>query len=139
MSGPALQPPYFGMAGPPGAPTGERPPTPPVVTWFKVYAIFMAVVYAGVCVLGLAMLTMPGFLGSAHSDPGLLISGGVYAVLGLAFGIPFALAPFFRQSWAWVYDLVLICVGMTSCACWPATIPLLIYWLKPEVKQHFGR
>jgi hypothetical protein len=36
-----------------------------------------------------------------------------------------------------MYDLVLICIGMTSCCILPAAIPLLIFWLKPEAKNWF--
>jgi len=43
------------------------------------------------------------------------------------------------KPWVWIYDLVIICMGMTSACFLPAAIPLLIYWLKPEVKAHFGR
>jgi hypothetical protein len=39
----------------------------------------------------------------------------------------------------WVYDLVVICVGMTSFCCMPVCIPLLIFWIKPEVRAYFGR
>ncbi len=34
---------------------------------------------------------------------------------------------------------VLIGLGLTSCCTWPATIPLIIQWLKPEMKARFGR
>jgi hypothetical protein len=39
----------------------------------------------------------------------------------------------------WVYDIVLICLGMTSVCCMPVTIPLLIFWIKPDAKAWFGR
>ena len=42
-------------------------------------------------------------------------------------------------AWLWIYDLIIICLGMTSACFWPAVIPLLIFWLKPETKRHFGR
>ena len=70
----------------------------------------------------------------------LAVQGIVFVFIGPLLFIPFAIAPFLgRKSWVWVYDLVLICLGMTSCACLPATIPLLIFWLKPETKAWFGR
>ena len=62
----------------------------------------------------------------------------VMTVFGLA-GV-FGAAPFLpRRPWVWIYDLVLICLGLTSVCCLPATIPLLVYWLKPEAKSWFGR
>jgi hypothetical protein len=35
--------------------------------------------------------------------------------------------------------MVLICIGMNSCCLLPASIPLLIFWIKPETKTYFGR
>jgi hypothetical protein len=60
-------------------------------------------------------------------------------LIGLAlFGaclLPLILRP---RPWLWTYNLVVICVGMTSACFLPFCIPLLIFWLKPEVKAHFG-
>ena len=68
------------------------------------------------------------------------IMGAVFLILGLVLFVPYALAPFLpRQSWVWVLGLVLICIGLTSACCLPACIPLLIFWLKPDVKAFYGR
>ncbi|MDA0767658.1 MAG: hypothetical protein O3A87_10040 [Verrucomicrobia bacterium] len=58
------------------------------------------------------------------------------SVLFVACLLPFFLRP---RPWVWVYDLVIICFGMTSACVMVASIPLLIFWLKPEVKAYFGR
>ena len=69
-----------------------------------------------------------------------MILGGIMAGLCFAFGVPFAIAPFLpRRSWVWIYDVVLICFGMTSICSMPAAIPLLIFWFKPETQAYFGR
>jgi hypothetical protein len=44
-----------------------------------------------------------------------------------------------RRPWAWIFGLVLICIGLTSLCCLPVAIPLLLSWLKPETKSYFGR
>ena len=68
------------------------------------------------------------------------VMGAVFIILGLAFCFPYAIAPFLpRKSWVWVFGLVLICIGLTSLCCLPVCIPLLIAWLKPDVKQFYGR
>lgn len=80
----------------------------------------------------------------AHSDDpemqSLIVQGILLAICGppfaLAHALPFVLP---RKSWVWVYNLVLICGGMTSCCCLPASIPLLVYWIKPDVKLWFNR
>jgi len=51
------------------------------------------------------------------------------------------LLPLFVQPrpWLWTYDLVIICMGLTSACLLPACIPLLISWMKPETKSYFGK
>ena len=66
--------------------------------------------------------------------------GGIMFFMGIALAIPFLIGVFLpRKPWAWVYGLVLICIGLTSVCCLPVTIPLLIHWIKPETKYYFGR
>jgi hypothetical protein len=66
--------------------------------------------------------------------------GPVYIIIGLVFFIAYLIALFLNPGpGTWVYDLVLICFGMSSCCCLPITIPLLIFWIKPETKKYFGR
>jgi hypothetical protein len=43
------------------------------------------------------------------------------------------------RPWLWTYDLIVICAGMTSLCFLPASIPLLIFWMKPEIKSYFGK
>jgi drug/metabolite transporter (DMT)-like permease len=68
------------------------------------------------------------------------IMGSLFLILGFVFFGAYALAPFLpRKSWVWVFGLVLICIGLTSACCLPVCIPLLIFWLKPEMKAFYGR
>jgi hypothetical protein len=127
----------YGYA-PPVAPT-ERPG---VVTWFSVYAIAMAVVYLLLAGFGVTILVVgpEQFETNRNDAQAMAVQGVVFIVLGLALCVPFGIAPFLpRKPGVWIYDLVLICLGLTSCACLPITIPLLIFWLKPETKLWFGR
>ncbi len=50
--------------------------------------------------------------------------------------LPFVLAP---RPWLWAYNLVIICLGMTSACYLLVCIPLLIFWLKPETQRYFGK
>jgi Na+(H+)/acetate symporter ActP len=73
----------------------------------------------------------------ASTDEALFM-GVIYAVLGVVLAIVFAVSLFTpRRFWGWVYNLVMICFGLTSCCFWPATIPLLIFWIKPEVRAWY--
>ncbi len=116
---------------------------PGVVVWFKVYAGFLCFIY-GICIaIGLLFLLLPNWI--EFTDPDFpeitaYIYGAVFLVLGLIFLIASAL-PFFvtPRPWIWTYDLVIICLGMTSACTLPFSIILLIFWLKPETKQYFGK
>lgn len=112
---------------------------PGVITWFYVYCWILVVMYFLVMLMSLVFffvspeeLEMPAqealVAGITFS-----VSGGIFVIAGL---LPLVL-PY--RPWLWVYDLVLICLGMTSCCFWPICIPLLIFWFKPEVKQYFAQ
>jgi len=120
----------------PGMP--EQTP-PPVIGWFKGYTGVMTAIYV-LCLLAGPLVMFASTRVHGDERAGLMIQGAVLMVIGLPLAIAFAL-PFFlrRKRWVWVYNLVLICIGMTSCCCLPATIPLLIYWIKPETKAWFNR
>ncbi len=114
-------------------------PRPTVWTWFVAYASAMAALYLLVSLLGVVFFVLPAE--TLEMDPVEKILNGVFmTAIGLPLSAVFIAAPFLpRKPWAWIYDLILIAIGMTSCCCLPATIPLLIYWLKPEAKRFFGR
>lgn len=112
--------------------------TPPVYMWFTVYCILMALVYMTTAIMGIAfMFVEPDREMSAAEAK---IMGSVMLIFGLGFFVPYAIAPFLpHKNWVWVFGLVLICLGLTSACCLPVCIPLLIFWLKPEMKAFYGR
>ena len=112
--------------------------TPSAHKWFVVYCLLMALLYISMAVMGIvSMFTEPD---QDMSPAEAKIMGTVFLILGLVFFVPYALAPFLpRKSWVWVLGLVLICLGLTSACCLPVCIPLLIFWLKPEMKAFYGR
>jgi hypothetical protein len=106
---------------------------PGVVTWFYVYCVCMALLYGG-------LLVLFGWLASqGELDPSDEFTMGFAVVvcvpLMLVFGVAILLP---RRPWVWIYDLVLICLGISGITA-VASIPLLIFWLKPEAKAWFGR
>ena len=101
----------------------------------------MAFVYALVIALGV-LLMVPNLIPADTSEDAMAMKFGgvIYLVIGLIFGGAYIVGLVTKaQSWAWVYNLVLICVGLTSCLFLPICIPLMIFWLKPEVKAFYGR
>ena len=118
------------------APSSEPPP---VWRWFVIYCIALGIVYLALAAFGVVVL----FIDSQELDMQrgeARIMGAVFVGMGLLFAIPFLAASYLpRKPWVWIFDLVLICLGMTSACCIPACIPLLIHWLKPETKAFFNR
>ena len=98
----------------------------------------MALLYLGTAVMGIVFLFAEPDQDMSAEEARIM--GAVILILGLVFFIPYAIAPFLpRQSWVWVFGLVLICIGLSSLCCLPACIPLLLVWLKPEMKAFYGR
>ena len=113
-------------------------PTPPVYKWFVAYSICMALLYLVTAGMGIVFMVMEPDAEMSAAEAKIM--GVVCLILGLVFFVPYAAAPFLpRQSWVWVLGLVLICIGLTSACCLPVCIPLLIFWLKPEMKAFYGR
>lgn len=104
---------------------------PAVVIWFKIYCALLALIYAG---SALACLTL-AFYGTEGLVIGVLLAG-LCIVLAVISALPILLP---ARPWTWVYGVVLIAMGMTSACLLPACIPLLIVWIRPEVKRYFGK
>jgi len=116
-------------------PPNSSPPA--VFFWFKVYTGFMTALYVG-CLILAPVLFFIGTRSMGEERAVLMIQAVIFGSIGLVLAVACVL-PFFlpRKPWVWVYDLVIICIGLTSCCFLPATIPLLIYWIKPETKAWF--
>lgn len=110
---------------------------PGVWNWYRAYCAAMAVLYFAWFAGGLLALGHPDAID--HAGPvELVILGLTFTVFGLLGA--YAAAPFLRRTpRTWVFHLVLICIGMTSACCLPVCIPLLVFWIKPETKEFFGR
>jgi hypothetical protein len=134
------------------APAGEHPFAPrsieeteltrKVWRWFVVYCVLMALLYLFVAAIGVVLLVMgqSGKLPRGREADELQIQAVVFLIVGLFLIIPYGIGPFAKgKSWGWIYGIILIAIGMTSCCLWPITIPLLIQWIKPEMKRMFGK
>ena len=134
---------------PPTSPWEPPPPGPPLTApgvnlWFKVYVIFLAVLYGLVMILGIVLMLMPDVFADEMSDEfsspeEALVMGGVYGGVGFVFALLY-LVPLFlpRKTGTWIYGIVLIALSLTSCCTWPAAIPLLIFWVKNDNRRWFG-
>lgn len=111
---------------------------PKVIAWFNAYIIVLCVLYALVAGMGIAFLAVPPETLDAGPIEALFI-GFFFIILGLVLFagclLPLLVKP---RPWLWTYSLIVICLGMTSACFLPACIPLLIFWIKPGVKQYYG-
>ncbi len=121
---------------------------PGVVRWFKVYVVVLSLMYVLVAGVGLMMVSDPGFMVDPDASPvsnrpasldEAVLMGWIYGVVGvvlLAAFLGWFLVP--RSKGKWVYGIVLIAIGMTSICTLPATIPLLIFWIKDDCRTYFA-
>ena len=111
------------------------PPSPPqaqkVVRWFKIYSAALCSLYAALAVYSIC----GGFAVKEEDESGAWVFIATFPFFGACL-LPLVLKP---APWLWTYDLVIICLGMTSACFLPVSIPLLIHWIKPETKAYFGK
>lgn len=116
----------------PSTPWNGEPPK--VIFWARVYNALMIALYVLVTVGGFAMYGFAEELaeGDPTNSPGQMrMVGAFYAGIGIVLAVLFLVAFIWRKgNGAWIYQIVLIVLGLTSCCTWPATIPLMIYWIK---------
>ena len=114
---------------------------PGVVGWYYAYCAAMALLYLFCIAIGVAGVVFRNEIADRDSPPEVIaLLGVMFAVLGVVLMVAFAAAPFLSpRPWAWIYHLVLIALGMTSACCLPASVPLLLFWIKPETRAYFGR
>ena len=115
-----------------------RRDVPSVLVWFRVYTIFLSLLYLLVIGLGVFFLQFGSQLQNEAMD------GVFFGLFMIAMGIPLCalfLVPLVLppRPWVWIFDLVLIGIGCTSACTLPFCIALIIFWIKPETQQYFGR
>ncbi|HEV2912059.1 MAG TPA: hypothetical protein VGX92_01975 [Pyrinomonadaceae bacterium] len=130
------------QAGPTGALSQEETErTRKVWKWFTVYCSLMALLYVAIAIgSGALLLFNPGSMSRTRDGGELQIQAIVFLLMSAIFAPVYATGLFLKgKSWGWIYGIILIAIGMTSCCLWPITIPLLIQWIKPEMKRMFGQ
>jgi len=119
----------------PRQPGASNPPR--VVKWFKVYCGVICVVsFCRVPASWMFFLAPPRGMSAGEAE----FMGLVFLVTSLVsfaiFVVPFCVE---KRPWVWTYNLVLICLGFTSLCSLLICVPLLISWIKPEVKRYYGK
>ena len=107
--------------------------------WYRIYCAVLMVLYLLITVMGI-YFTISRPTTREYSSEETFIMGIAYALIGAIFFILFTVAILLpRKPYNWIVGIVAIALGMTSCCFLPFTVPLLIYWVKPETKAYFGR
>ncbi|MEA2746711.1 MAG: hypothetical protein QOI41_854 [Myxococcales bacterium] len=131
----------FDPYAPPSPDSFGRDARPRVILWFRVYSAVMMLVSLGF--LGLAVLmgyaaTRPEVAIDANAAGAplaaivlALLSAALVALYGVATFVPF-------KPWGWTVGLVAIALGLAGGSVIFA-IPLLVHWLKPQVRAAFAR
>jgi len=106
---------------------------------FLFYVYSLVVIYALLAILGIGLAVMSMGMSPSDPDTGEAMFMGILVVgVTIPCMIGFAAGPFLpRKKWAWIYNLILIAMGMGSC--WmPLSLYLMIKWVEPEVKDFYG-
>lgn len=107
--------------------------------WYVAYCLLMALLYV-VAIGGCAFLLLwPQIPDMEGEDATILkMQFAVLLVLCVPLAVLFGIAPLLpKRRAAWIYGFITIGIGMTSACCLPASIPLLVFWIKPETKEFF--
>jgi cell division protein FtsW (lipid II flippase) len=113
---------------------------PPVWRWYVAFCWLLAAANFGLAILGLDMIRQPEKFTSEVFDLETIRQIGM---LGLGTGIVFIVLNILMtrlptKPWAWVTHLTNILVPMVFCCPIVICIPLLVAWMRPETKAHFG-
>ena len=118
---------------------------PKVLFWYRLYAVGMFALYALLTIGMISALVFMPREALQQADPDLppiiytiyfIAISAVSLVMAAVFGVSFFLK---TKPWTWVYHLVLICLGFGSPCCLPASVPLLIFWIRDDTRNYFGR
>ena len=114
---------------------------PAAVFWYQVYAVVMTLLYVAVALFGLYLHTLDvtQLDMTAEEQQQVAIYAWVCPIVGIPLALVFAASLFLpRAMWSWIIQLILICLGLTSCCFWPICIPLLIFYIKADTRAWFG-
>lgn len=119
---------------PPATRTGGR-----TYFWYRMFCSVVTVF--GIILAILGIIAMLGSFNETGEKATSAFSGGVmFLIAGGAPALLCLLGVLFPpRSWTWIYGLALLILATLSCAPAIFSIPLLIFWVKPETQSFFGR
>lgn len=118
----------------------QWPPAPPDRwSWFAAYCSGMGALCFFCWLAGVIFLTADADLVAFNPDEAR--SMGIWLVLSCTpLTLMFASAPFLpRKPWAWRFGLFLIALGLLTVCCLPLAVPLLMGWLRQDIRGWYSR
>jgi hypothetical protein len=130
---------------PPNLPL-EPQPKPQVCIWYNIYCSCFALLYILTAIGGLAVAIFATQIAEASGEPdkqaaasGNFAAGIVMSVISIPLTILFIVGLMIpRKTWGWGYGFIPIAIGLTSPCCLPASLPLMLYWLRADNKRWFN-
>ena len=108
------------------------PHRPQVLVWFWLYCVAGVLFDLACFVIGILWALEE----HVRDEEWLMV--GLPICFTLPFTVLFLIAPFLpRRPWVWIFDLVVLSIGILSCVCAPPAVLLLIFWLQPATKAWF--
>ena len=103
-----------------------------VLMWQRIYVILMTLLYVVSTAFSFFLFAYATDLEDQETSAGeAMAMGAVLAIISLGLVALYGVGLFWRRgNGGWIYQIILIAIGLTSCATWPLTIPLIIGWIK---------
>ena len=120
---------------------GGASAVPAVVVWYGRYCQAAIALFSLASLIGVRIVwSRASFAAAWEVEPGIAGAFGALLTLTLAFFafVHFAALRTPRSQWAWKIHAIVLGIGLTTLVLWPAAVPLLWYWLKPETRRFFG-
>ena len=102
-----------------------------VLFWQMVYVILMILLYSTVMLGAFLMFVFAAEIADAEtSEREIQTMAILFGFICLPILALYVVGLFWRRGKSgWIYQIVLIAIGLTSCATWPLTIPLIVGWV----------
>jgi hypothetical protein len=120
--------------------SSSAPETPRVVLWYQTYCAAVAALWATATLLSVGLVVSSRRVAEAWSmDPvaGLLFSLTLLFVMLFLTAVHIAGHRTAQVAGTWNIHAVVLGLDLTTLFLWPAALPLLWFWLKPETRAWY--
>jgi hypothetical protein len=106
---------------------------------FVVYCWFNALLFLGFVMAGVLSAAMPGFEIRLGTNL-MFMSSGTLIFWFLPLSAVFFIAPLLpKTTWAWRFNVMVLCLGVALLFLLPVAILILAFWLSEEMQTAYGQ